>query len=37
MDYIDFWKLDNGKCLENWVQLDIAGVMRQLESKQVAL
>jgi predicted ester cyclase len=37
MDYIDFWKLNNGKCIENWVQMDIAGVFKQIESKQFAL
>jgi predicted ester cyclase len=37
MDYIDFWKLSNGKCIENWVHMDVAGVFKQIESKQFAL
>ena len=28
--YQDMWKIQNGKCLENWVDMDIAGLMRQL-------
>jgi steroid delta-isomerase-like uncharacterized protein len=29
-EYIDVWKLRDGKCIENWVQMDIAGLMQQL-------
>ena len=36
VDYIDFWKLNNGKCEENWVQMDIAGLMQQIGSAQHA-
>lgn len=36
VDYVDFWKLNNGKCIENWVQMDMAGVMQQLGSIQQA-
>jgi len=28
--YIDMWRMENGKCAENWVQMDIAGLMQQL-------
>ena len=28
--YQDMWKIENGKCVENWVDMDIAGLMRQL-------
>jgi steroid delta-isomerase-like uncharacterized protein len=28
--YMDMWRLENGKCIENWVQMDIAGLMHQL-------
>lgn len=28
--YIDMWRLENGKGVENWVQMDIAGLMQQL-------
>ncbi|MCW3109220.1 MAG: hypothetical protein JWQ09_3726 [Segetibacter sp.] len=28
--YIDMWRMENGKCVENWVQMDIAGLMQQL-------
>jgi steroid delta-isomerase-like uncharacterized protein len=28
--YADFWKLKNGKCIENWVEMDIAGLMQQI-------
>ena len=30
--YIDFWKLRDGKGIENWVQMDIAGLMQQLQT-----
>ena len=35
--FIDFWKLSNGKCIENWVQMDMPGVMQQLQAKDYAL
>jgi steroid delta-isomerase-like uncharacterized protein len=28
--YIDFWKVANGKCVENWVQMDFLSLMQQL-------
>jgi predicted ester cyclase len=28
--YIDIWRLENGKAVENWVQMDIMGLMQQL-------
>jgi steroid delta-isomerase-like uncharacterized protein len=28
--YIDIWRLEDGKGRENWVRLDIAGLMQQL-------
>jgi steroid delta-isomerase-like uncharacterized protein len=28
--YIDMWRMENGKCVENWVQMDIAGLMQQV-------
>jgi steroid delta-isomerase-like uncharacterized protein len=34
VSYMDFWKIENGKCVENWVQMDIAGLMQQLGSMQ---
>lgn len=34
--YIDMWRMENGKCVENWVQMDIAGLMQQLEAKATA-
>ena len=30
VQYMDFWKLKDGKCVENWVQMDTAGLMQQL-------
>jgi steroid delta-isomerase-like uncharacterized protein len=27
--YMDMWRMENGKCVENWVQMDIAGLMQQ--------
>ena len=35
--FIDFWTLSNGKCVENWVQMDMPGVMQQLQTKDYAL
>ena len=29
-EYVDFWKVQNGKFVENWVQMDMVGVMHQL-------
>ena len=28
--YMDMWRMENGKCVENWVQMDIAGLMQQV-------
>ena len=30
VDYIDWWKFQNGKAVENWAQMDIPGLMAQL-------
>ena len=30
VEYADFWKIKNEKCIENWVQMDFAGLMQQL-------
>ena len=28
--YLDIWRLENGKCKENWVQMDLLGLMQQM-------
>jgi steroid delta-isomerase-like uncharacterized protein len=28
--YLDIWRLENGKAKENWVQMDLLGLMQQL-------
>jgi predicted ester cyclase len=28
--YSDIWRLENGKAVENWVQMDMLGLMQQL-------
>ena len=28
--YIDIWRVENGKLVENWVQMDIFGMLQQL-------
>ena len=28
--YIDIWRVANGKAVENWVQMDLLGLMQQL-------
>lgn len=28
--YIDVWRLENGKAVENWVQMDMMGLLQQL-------
>ena len=30
VSYIDLWRLENGKAVENWVQMDMMGLMQQL-------
>lgn len=30
VNYADFWKVQNGKCVENWVTMDMVGMMAQL-------
>ena len=30
LKFIDEWRFENGKAVENWVQLDIMGLMQQL-------
>jgi predicted ester cyclase len=37
LPYIDLWKVKDGKAIENWVQMDIAGLMQQINTKQFAL
>jgi predicted ester cyclase len=34
--YMDMWRMENGKCVENWVQMDIAGLMQQLGAMEPA-
>jgi|SRR6185436_6875543 len=29
-EFIDVWKIQNGKCIENWVQMDMPGLMQQI-------
>ena len=29
VSYIDLWKIENSKCIENWVQMDMIGMMMQ--------
>ena len=29
VEYADFWKISEGMCIENWVQMDLAGLMVQ--------
>ncbi len=28
--YQDMWRIEGGRCVENWVQMDIIGLMQQL-------
>lgn len=37
IDYIDWWKFENGKAIENWVQMDIPGLMTQLGTSQSSM
>jgi predicted ester cyclase len=30
VSYIDLWRVENGKFVENWVQIDMLGLMQQL-------
>jgi steroid delta-isomerase-like uncharacterized protein len=30
VSYCDIWRLENGKAVENWVQMDMLGLMQQL-------
>ncbi|MBV9282520.1 MAG: ester cyclase [Chloroflexi bacterium] len=30
VSYMDFWRLENGKAVENWVRLDQLGLLQQL-------
>ena len=30
VDYVDIWRIQNGKGVENWVQMDMLGVMQQI-------
>jgi steroid delta-isomerase-like uncharacterized protein len=30
VDFIDIWRVANGKFVENWVQMDLLGLMQQL-------
>lgn len=30
VDFCDIWRLENGKAIENWVQMDMMGLLQQL-------
>src|SRR5581483_2374856 len=30
VSYIDIWRLANGQAVENWVQMDLLGLMQQI-------
>ena len=30
ISYVDFWRVENGKLVENWVQMDSVGIMQQI-------
>jgi len=30
VEYIDLWRVENGKFVDNWVQMDMLGLMQQL-------
>jgi steroid delta-isomerase-like uncharacterized protein len=30
IDYMDIWRFEDGKAVENWVQMDMLGMMQQL-------
>ena len=30
VNYIDMWRIEDGKGVENWVQMDLVGLMQQL-------
>jgi steroid delta-isomerase-like uncharacterized protein len=30
VSYIDMWRIEDGKAVENWVQMDMMGLMQQL-------
>jgi predicted ester cyclase len=30
VSYIDLWRVENGQFVENWVQMDMLGLMQQL-------
>jgi predicted ester cyclase len=30
VDYIDLWRVDDGKGVENWVRLDMLGLLQQI-------
>jgi predicted ester cyclase len=30
LPFIDLWRIENGKAVENWVQMDMLGLMQQL-------
>ncbi|NEU09318.1 ester cyclase [Flavihumibacter sp. R14] len=34
IDYIDWWRFEDGKAIENWVQMDTPGMMAQLGGTQ---
>jgi predicted ester cyclase len=31
VNFVDIWKIKDGKLHENWVQMDFAGLMKQLQ------
>lgn len=37
ISYSDFWRIKNGKCVENWVQMDMVSILQQIDAPPLEL
>ena len=35
--YSDFWRVKNGKCVENWTQMDMVSILQQIDAPPLEL
>lgn len=37
LPYSDFWRIKNGKCVKNWVQMDMVSILQQIDAPPLEL
>lgn len=36
VQYIDFWRIKNGMCIEHWMQMEMLGILDQIDLSELA-